>query len=76
MKSLVDNTVTLDYENELPWKGRIQNFICQEESKGYYLKTREESLQDLQQNYQQEESDQDEILQKIFMDDDEALDEE
>ena len=74
-----DSGSFLDYETELPWKKEIQNFIAQQESQGYCFKTEEESVEDLKQHFQQEDSD-DEILQGIFMkdesDNDDALDEE
>ena len=74
-----DSGSFLDYQTELPWKKKIQNFIGQQESQGYCFKTEEKSIEDLRQHFQQEDSD-DEILQDIFMNDesdnDDALDEE
>ena len=74
-----DSGSFLDYQTELPWKKKIQNFIGQQESQGYCFKTEEKSIEDLRQHFQQEDSD-DEILQNIFMNDesdnDDALDEE
>ena len=74
-----DSGSFLDYQTELPWKKKIQNFIGQQESQGYCFKTEEKSIEDLRQHFQQEDYD-DELLQDIFKNDesdnDDALDEE